>query len=68
MPGPRAVITVNGEAELSLGTTEYAVALIAEAGEGTFQSNIESTAKTPDTFKVGRTTSRQDSPDRPGLN
>ena len=36
MPGPRGVITVNGEAELSLGTTEYAAALIAEAIEGTY--------------------------------
>ena len=52
MPGPRGVITVNGEAELSLGTTEYAAALTAEAMEGTFQSNLELTAKTPDTFKV----------------
>ena len=52
MPGPRGVITVNGEAEHSLSTTEYAAALTAEAMEGTFQSNLESTAKPPDTFKV----------------
>ena len=68
MPGLHGVITVNGEAELSLSTTEYTTALIAEAMEGTFQSNLELTAKTPDTFKVVRTTSQQDSPDRLGLN
>ena len=68
MSGPHGVITVNGEAKLCLGTTEYAAALTAEAREGTFQSNLELMAKTPDTFNVVQTTSRQDSPDCPGLN
>ena len=50
-PGPRGVITVNGKAELSLGTKEYAAALTAEATNGTFQSNLESTARLLDTAK-----------------
>ena len=68
MPGLRGVITVNGKAELPLGTKEYTAALIAEAMSGTFQSNLESTAKLPDTTKGLRTTSRQDCPPRPELN
>ena len=68
MPGPRDVITVNGKAELSLGTKEYTAALTTEATSGTFQSNVESTTKLPDTPKGVRTTLRQDSPTRPELN
>ena len=68
MPGSRGVITVNGKAELPLGTKEYTAALTVEATSGTFQSNLESTAKLPDTVKGVRTTSRQDSPARPELN
>ena len=62
MPGPRGIITVNGKAELPLGTKEYTAALTAQATSGTFQSNLESTAKLLDTVKGVRTTSRQDSP------
>ena len=51
MPDPRGVITVNGKAELSLGTKEYTAALTAEATSGTFQSNLKSTAKLSDTVK-----------------
>ena len=36
LPGPRGVITVNGKAELSFGTTEYTAALTAKATSGTF--------------------------------
>ena len=68
MPGPRGVITVNGKAELSLGTKEYTAALTAEATKGTFQSNLEPMAKLPDTAKGVRTTVRQDSPVRAELN
>ena len=68
MPGPHGVITVNGKAELSLGTKEYTAALTAEATSGTFQPNLESTTRLPDTAKGLRTISRQDSPARPELN
>ena len=68
MPGPRGVITVNGKTKLHLGAEEYTAALTAEATSGTFQSNLESTAKLPDTAKGLRTTLRQDSPARPELN
>ena len=68
MPGLRGVITVKGKVELSLGTKEYTTALTAEATSGTFQSNLESTARLPDTAKGLGNTSRQDSPARPGLN
>ena len=68
MPGPCGVITVNGKAELSPGTKEYTVALTAEAPSGTFQSNLESTARLPDTAKGLRSTSRQDSLAHPELN
>ena len=68
MPGPCGVITVNGKAELPLGAEEYTAALTTEATSGTFQSNLESTAKLPDTANGVRTTSRQDSPTHPGLN
>ena len=53
--------------ELQNGTKEYIAALTAEATSGTFQLNLESTAKLPDTAKGLRTTSRQDSPAHPEL-
>ena len=68
MPGPRGVITVNGRAKLPLTTEQSTTGLTAETTNGTFQSNLESTAKLPDTAKGVRTTSRQDSPARPELN
>ena len=68
MPGPRGVITVNGKAELPLGTKEYTAALTVRATSGTFQSNLKSTAKLPDTAKGLQTTSRQYSLARPELN
>ena len=68
MPGPRGVITVNGKAERSLHAEEHTTALIVEATSGIFQSNLESTAKLPDTVKGVRTTARQDSPTHPELN
>ena len=67
MPGPRGVITVNGKAKLSLGTKDYTTALTTEATSGTFQPNLESTARLPDTSKGLRTTARQDSLARPEL-
>ena len=51
MPGPRDVITIQGKAELHLGAEEHTAALTTEATSGTFQTNLESTAKLPDTDK-----------------
>ena len=68
MPGPRGVITVDGRAELLLTAEESTAALTAEENNGTFQSNLESMAKLPDTAKGVQTTAQQDSPARPELN
>ena len=68
MPGPRGVITVNGKAELSLGTKEYTAALTTTATSATFQPNLESMARFPDTAKRLRTILRQVSLARPELN
>ena len=68
MPGPPGVITVDGRAKLILIAEESTAALTAEANNGTFQSNLESTAKLPDTAKGVQTTVRQDSPARPEFN
>ena len=68
MPGPRGIITVNGKAELPLGTKEYTAALTAEATSGTFQSNLELTDELSDTTKGVRTAAQQDSSARPDLN
>ena len=68
MPNPRGVITVNSKAELNLCAEECTTALTGEATKGISQSNLESTAKLPDTVKGVRTTPRQDSPACPELN
>ena len=51
MPGPRGVITVNGNTELSLRTEEHTAALAAELQGGLIKQNINSVAKPPDTIK-----------------
>ena len=58
MPGPCSVNMVNGRAELPFTTEESTAALTARATDGTFQSNLESTAKIPDTAKGVQTTKR----------
>ena len=67
MPGLRGVITVNGKAELPLCAEEHTAALTAEAMSGILQSNLESTAKLPDTVKRIRTILQQDSSARQEL-
>ena len=64
MPGPRGVITVNGNTERSLHTEEHTGALAAEVQSGLFRHNRNSAAKLPDTVKRVRTTLQQDSPAR----
>ena len=67
MPGPRGVITLNGNTECSLCTVEHTAALAAEAQSGLFRQNLNSAAKLPDTVKRVRTTLQQDSPARQEL-
>ena len=68
MPGPCRVITVNGSSELPLRAEEYTTALTARTTDDTFESNLKSKTKLPDTIKGVRTTAWQDSPVRPEIN
>ena len=56
MPGPRGVITVNGNTERSLHTEEHTAALAAEVQSGLIKQNFNSPAKLSDTVKRVRTT------------
>ena len=51
MPGPRGVITVNGNTERSLRIEEHIAALAAEAQSGLFRQNLNLAAKLLDTVK-----------------
>ena len=51
MPGPRGIITVNGNMERSLRTEEHTVALAAEVQGGLIEPNSSSVIKTQDTAK-----------------
>ena len=68
MPGPRGVITINGNTERSLRTEEHTTALAAETQRGLFQQNFSSVDKPPDTIKRVQTILQQDSPARQELN
>ena len=67
MPGPRGIITVNGNMEHSLRTEEHTTALAAEIQGGLIKPNTTSTVKPPDTVKRVRTTLQNDSPARQEL-
>ena len=67
MPGPRGVITVNGNTERSLRTEEHTAALAAEVQSSLIKQNINSAAKLLDTVKRVRTTPQHDSPARQEL-
>ena len=67
MPGPRGVITVNGNTERSLCTEEHTVALAAEVQSSLLRQTANSAIKPPDTFKRVRSTQQQDRPARPEL-
>ena len=67
MPGPRGVITVNGNMERSLRTEEHTAALVAEAQGGLIKANTTPAVKPPDTVKRVRSTLQNDSPARPEL-
>ena len=51
MPGPRGVITVNGNTEHSLCTEEHTAALAAEAQSSLLRQTTNSAIQPPNTFK-----------------
>ena len=61
MPGPRGVITVNGNTERSLHTEEHTTALAAEVQSDLLKQNLYSAAEPMDTVKTVQTTLQQDS-------
>ena len=60
MPGPRDVITVNGNMECSLRTEEHTAALAAEVQSSLLKRNLNSAAELPDTVKRVRAILQQD--------
>ena len=64
MPGPRGVITVNGNIEHSLRTEEHTAALAAEVQSSLLRQTSNSAIKPPDTAKRVWSTLQQDRPAR----
>ena len=60
MPGPRGVITVNGNTERALRTEEHTVSLATEAQSSLFWKSTSSVIKHPDTVKRSRSNMQQD--------
>ena len=60
MPGPRGVITVNGNTEHSLRTEEHTAALAAEAQNSLSRQSTSSAFQDPDTFKRARSNRQLD--------
>ena len=67
MPGPRGVITFNGNTECSLHTEEHTAALAAEVQSGLLKQNLHSDAEPSDTLKRVRTTLQRESSARQEL-
>ena len=67
MPGPRGVITVNGNTERSLCTEEHTAALAVEVQSGLLKQNPNAATKPTDNVKRVRTTPQQDSSARQEL-
>ena len=67
MPGPRGVITVNGNTERSLRTEEHTAALVAEAQSSLLRQSTSSAFKVPNIFKRARSDRQQDRLARPEL-
>ena len=67
MPGPRGVITINGNTERSLRTEEHTAALAAEVQSGLIKLNTSSAIKPPDTAKRVWPTTQNDSLVNPEL-
>ena len=60
MPGPRGVITVNGNTEHSLRTEEHTAALAAEVQSGLLKQHHSTADEPSDIIKRSRTTLKQD--------
>ena len=60
MPGPRGVITVNGNMDRSLRTEEHTAALAAEVQSSLLRQTTNPATKTPNTIKRVRSTPQQD--------
>ena len=58
MPGPRGVITINGNTERSLQTEEYVAALAAESWSDLYKTSNSSVLETADTVRRVRRTPR----------
>ena len=67
MPGPRGVITVNGNMEHSLRTEEHTMALAAEVQGGLIEPKTKLAAKSPDIVKRVQSTLETNSPACPEL-
>ena len=67
MPGPRGVITVNGNMERSLCTEKHTAALVAEVQSGLIKPNTSSAIKPPDSVKRVCSTLQNDSLVNPEL-
>ena len=65
MPGPRGIITVNGNTERSLRTEEQITVLAAEVQSSLFRQTYNSAIKPPDTVKRVRSSLQQDRLARP---
>ena len=64
MPGPRGVITVNGNMDRSLRTEEHTAALAAEVQTSLLWQTTNSATTTPNTAKRVQSTLQQDRPAR----
>lgn len=60
MPGPRGVITVNGNTERSLHTEKHTAAVAVEAQSSLLRQSTSSATKDPDTFKCAWSNWQQD--------
>ena len=60
MPGPRGVITVNGNTECSLRTEEHTAALAVEVQSSLLRQFSSPAVKKPDTAKRARSNLQQD--------
>ena len=67
MPGPRGVITVNGNTERSLRMEEHTAALAAEAQSSLLRQSTSSAFKDPNTFKRAWSNRQMDRLARPEL-
>lgn len=67
MPGPRGVITVNGNMERSLHTEEHTVALATEVYNGLIKPNSSPANKANDTSKRIRSVHNSDKSMDPDL-